>query len=190
MVGTQETNGERDEWEFGLQETLGPGHVLFHSVELGTIHLAVFLRRDLIWVCSGKNFMDTHYIFATSFRATLANRNRLTIRLEVLMDALTRFIYSCVQLPNLIRIALERAVPSARKEVSPLVLVFSAHLSSSSIATCRLTLRKWPNVSAISKKYSLRSICPKSCLSAKNTEASCRIIHRESHHHSVNLMDL
>ncbi|XP_046461958.1 inositol polyphosphate 5-phosphatase E-like [Daphnia pulex] len=52
VIGTQETNGERDEWEVGLQETLGPGHVLFHSVELGTIHLAVFLRRDLIWVCS------------------------------------------------------------------------------------------------------------------------------------------
>lgn len=56
VIGTQETNGERDEWEVGLQETLGPGHVLFHSVELGTIHLAVFLRRDLIWVCSGNRF--------------------------------------------------------------------------------------------------------------------------------------
>lgn len=55
VVGTQETNGERDEWEFGLQETLGPGHVLFHSIELGTIHLAVFIRRDLIWVCSSKS---------------------------------------------------------------------------------------------------------------------------------------
>lgn len=52
-VGTQETNGDRDEWEIGLQETLGPGHVLFHSIELGTLHLAVYLRRDLIWVCSG-----------------------------------------------------------------------------------------------------------------------------------------
>lgn len=52
-IGTQETDGNREEWEIGLQETLGPGHVLFHSVELGTLHLAVFLRRDLIWVCSG-----------------------------------------------------------------------------------------------------------------------------------------
>lgn len=48
----QETNGERTEWEIGVQETLGSGHVLFHSVELGTLHLAVFLRRDLIWVTS------------------------------------------------------------------------------------------------------------------------------------------
>ena len=67
VIGTQETNGERDEWEVGLQETLGPGHVLFHSVELGTIHLAVFLRRDLIWVCSGKThiikeFIDFYFI--------------------------------------------------------------------------------------------------------------------------------
>ncbi|XP_057373007.1 inositol polyphosphate 5-phosphatase E-like [Daphnia carinata] len=59
VIGTQETNGERDEWEVGLQETLGPGHVLFHSVELGTIHMAVFLRRDLIWVCSVPE-SDTH----------------------------------------------------------------------------------------------------------------------------------
>lgn len=48
----QETNGERTEWEIGVQETLGSGHVLFHSVDLGTLHLAVFLRRDLIWVTS------------------------------------------------------------------------------------------------------------------------------------------
>ena len=54
VIGTQETNGDREEWETSLQETLGPGHVLFDSVELGTLHLAIFLRRDLIWVCSGK----------------------------------------------------------------------------------------------------------------------------------------
>jgi len=53
VIGTQETNGDREEWEISLQETLGPGHVLFDSVELGTLHMAVFLRRDLIWECSG-----------------------------------------------------------------------------------------------------------------------------------------
>lgn len=51
-IGTQETNGDRTEWEISVQETLGSGHVLFHSVELGTLHLAIFLRRDLIWVTS------------------------------------------------------------------------------------------------------------------------------------------
>jgi len=41
------------EWELKLQETLGPYYVLFHSSTHGTLHLAVFLRRDLIWFCSG-----------------------------------------------------------------------------------------------------------------------------------------
>ena len=68
-VGTQETNGDRDEWEIGLQETLGPSHVLFHSIELGTLHLAVFLRRDLIWVCSG------------NLKAAIGHHNKLTHRL-------------------------------------------------------------------------------------------------------------
>lgn len=50
--GTQESYPERFEWEVSLQETLGPSHILFHSVSLGTLHLAIFLRRDLIWYCS------------------------------------------------------------------------------------------------------------------------------------------
>ncbi|KAF2898796.1 hypothetical protein ILUMI_07381 [Ignelater luminosus] len=50
--GTQESCSERFEWEVCLQETLGPSHVLFHSTSLGTIHLAIFVRRDLIWYCS------------------------------------------------------------------------------------------------------------------------------------------
>ena len=32
-----------------IQDTLGPSHVLFHSCGLGSLHTAVFLRRDLIW---------------------------------------------------------------------------------------------------------------------------------------------
>ncbi|KAB0796202.1 hypothetical protein PPYR_10263 [Photinus pyralis] len=50
--GTQESCSERYEWEVCLQETIGPSHVLFHSHSLGTLHLAIFLRRDLIWYCS------------------------------------------------------------------------------------------------------------------------------------------
>nr|XP_022916471.1 72 kDa inositol polyphosphate 5-phosphatase isoform X2 [Onthophagus taurus] len=50
--GTQESCSERFEWEVCLQETIGPSHVLFHSISLGTLHLAIFLRRDLIWYCS------------------------------------------------------------------------------------------------------------------------------------------
>ncbi|CAO1340761.1 unnamed protein product [Diamesa serratosioi] len=52
VIGTQESCSERFEWEVTLQETLGPSHVLLHSTSLGTLHLAVFIRRDLIWFCS------------------------------------------------------------------------------------------------------------------------------------------
>ena len=52
VIGTQETFPEKSEWEVRLQDTLGPSHVLFHSTSLGTLHLSVFLRRDLIWYCS------------------------------------------------------------------------------------------------------------------------------------------
>ncbi|XP_076167369.1 inositol-3-phosphate synthase isoform X1 [Ptiloglossa arizonensis] len=51
-IGTQESCSERSEWEAALQETLGPSHVLLFSTGLGTLHLALFLRRDLIWFCS------------------------------------------------------------------------------------------------------------------------------------------
>lgn len=51
-LGTQESCSERFEWEVLLQETIGPSHILFHSASLGTLHLAIFLRRDLIWYCS------------------------------------------------------------------------------------------------------------------------------------------
>ncbi|KAL6262255.1 hypothetical protein P5V15_007350 [Pogonomyrmex californicus] len=51
-IGTQESCSERTEWEAALQETLGPSHVLLTSTNLGTLHLALFIRRDLIWFCS------------------------------------------------------------------------------------------------------------------------------------------
>uniref|UniRef100_A0A6P7FV60 phosphoinositide 5-phosphatase n=1 Tax=Diabrotica virgifera virgifera TaxID=50390 RepID=A0A6P7FV60_DIAVI len=50
--GTQESTSERFEWEASLQETIGPSHLLLHSISLGTIHLATFIRRDLIWYVS------------------------------------------------------------------------------------------------------------------------------------------
>ena len=52
VIGSQESFPERTEWEVRLQDTLGPSHVLYHSATLGTLHLAIFLRRDLIWFCS------------------------------------------------------------------------------------------------------------------------------------------
>ncbi|GLG95275.1 72 kDa inositol polyphosphate 5-phosphatase [Gryllus bimaculatus] len=52
VVGTQESYSERFEWEVNIQETLGPSHLLLHSAVLGTLHLAIFIRRDLLWFCS------------------------------------------------------------------------------------------------------------------------------------------
>uniref|UniRef100_A0A6G1SD53 Inositol polyphosphate 5-phosphatase n=1 Tax=Aceria tosichella TaxID=561515 RepID=A0A6G1SD53_9ACAR len=55
-VGIQEAySSQQDylrEWEIELQTTLGPNHVLLHSCSLGSLHLALFIRRDLIWFCS------------------------------------------------------------------------------------------------------------------------------------------
>ena len=52
VIGSQESFPERTEWEIRLQDTLGPSHVLYHSAVLGTLHIAIFMRRDLIWFCS------------------------------------------------------------------------------------------------------------------------------------------
>lgn len=51
-IGTQENSMNKKEWEILLQETIGPSHVLFHSVSHGALHLAVFIKRDLIWFCT------------------------------------------------------------------------------------------------------------------------------------------
>ncbi|XP_074655396.1 phosphatidylinositol polyphosphate 5-phosphatase type IV-like isoform X2 [Tubulanus polymorphus] len=51
-VGSQETCTDRHEWEVRIQETLGPTHVMVHSCQHGTLHLCVFIKRDLVWYCS------------------------------------------------------------------------------------------------------------------------------------------
>ncbi|XP_053380389.1 phosphatidylinositol polyphosphate 5-phosphatase type IV-like [Mercenaria mercenaria] len=51
-IGTQENAMNKKEWEILLQETIGPSHVLFHSAAHGALHLAVFVKRDLIWFCT------------------------------------------------------------------------------------------------------------------------------------------
>lgn len=52
VVGTQENSMNKREWEIQIQTTLGPSHVLYHSATHGALHLAIFIRRDLIWFCS------------------------------------------------------------------------------------------------------------------------------------------
>lgn len=93
------------EWEIELQTTLGPNHVLLHSCCLGVLHLALFVRRDLIWFCStpeesvyNSRSMPTNMIktkgavsiafrfFGTSFMFTNchfpAHENRLKDRID------------------------------------------------------------------------------------------------------------
>lgn len=51
-IGTQESTPNRMDWELLIQQTLGPTHVMIHSVALGMLYLCVFLRRDLMWYCT------------------------------------------------------------------------------------------------------------------------------------------
>lgn len=44
----------RREWETRLQETLGPQYVLLSSAAHGVLYMSLFIRRDLIWFCSGR----------------------------------------------------------------------------------------------------------------------------------------
>lgn len=44
----------RREWETRLQETLGPHYVMLYAASHGVLYLTVFVRRDLIWFCSGQ----------------------------------------------------------------------------------------------------------------------------------------
>ena len=54
VIGTQESTPSRREWEVLIQKTLGPYYVLVQSSSIGVIYLSLFIRRDLIWFCSGK----------------------------------------------------------------------------------------------------------------------------------------
>ncbi|XP_075688615.1 phosphatidylinositol polyphosphate 5-phosphatase type IV-like [Rhinoderma darwinii] len=54
VIGVQEGCPNRREWEIKLQDTLGPHYVLYHSSGLGVLYLTIFIRRELIWFCSGK----------------------------------------------------------------------------------------------------------------------------------------
>ncbi|XP_075707303.1 uncharacterized protein LOC142741860 [Rhinoderma darwinii] len=59
VIGVQEGCPNRQEWEIKLQETLGPHYVLYHSSGLGVLYLTIFVRRELIWFCSGKIHIPT-----------------------------------------------------------------------------------------------------------------------------------
>ncbi|XP_070582202.1 phosphatidylinositol polyphosphate 5-phosphatase type IV-like [Ptychodera flava] len=52
VIGLQEATPFRNEWEVQIQAILGPTHVLLHSNMFGVLHLAIYVRRELIWFCS------------------------------------------------------------------------------------------------------------------------------------------
>lgn len=52
-IGIQECWQDNDAWELLLQTTLGNGFGLFHSLNLGSLHLCIFIRRDLLWFTTG-----------------------------------------------------------------------------------------------------------------------------------------
>ncbi|XP_065918340.1 phosphatidylinositol polyphosphate 5-phosphatase type IV-like isoform X2 [Dysidea avara] len=53
VIGTQETSSNKKEWEILIQQTIGPSHILLQSASLGSLHLVLFIHRDLLWYCSG-----------------------------------------------------------------------------------------------------------------------------------------
>ncbi|XP_031569076.1 inositol polyphosphate 5-phosphatase E-like [Actinia tenebrosa] len=55
VIGLQECTPLRKEWEIRLQETLGPSHVLMYSSSFGVLHMAVYVRREIVWFCSAVN---------------------------------------------------------------------------------------------------------------------------------------
>jgi hypothetical protein len=67
----------RIDWEILLQEVVGPTHVLFHSNHFGTLSLCIFLRRDLIWFCTGtdriSNYLNLSFFLLQNLNKILLN---------------------------------------------------------------------------------------------------------------------
>jgi len=53
VIAVQESWPDTDASEVLFQLCLGPGYCLYHSIALGTLHLCIFIRRDLIWHTTG-----------------------------------------------------------------------------------------------------------------------------------------
>lgn len=138
-IGIQEAfSSQQDylrDWEVELQTTLGPNHVLLHSCSLGTLHLSLFVRRDLIWFCStpeesvfNSRSMPTNMIktkgavciafrfFGTSFMFTNCHFPAHENRLKDRIDEYQRIINS-IDLPKNLKLLKPRYLsqdPTAR----------------------------------------------------------------------------
>ncbi|XP_046558311.1 LOW QUALITY PROTEIN: phosphatidylinositol polyphosphate 5-phosphatase type IV-like [Haliotis rubra] len=73
-VCTQENGLNKRDWEVKIQETLGPSHVMYHSASHGSLHLAIFIRRDLIWFCSAPedDFVTTRAMTMVRTKGSIA----------------------------------------------------------------------------------------------------------------------
>lgn len=64
IIAIQESWPSPDESELLFQTSLGPGFVLFHSVTFGTLHLCIFLRRELVWYTCGMCAKNLELLFS------------------------------------------------------------------------------------------------------------------------------
>ncbi|GAU92637.1 hypothetical protein RvY_04690 [Ramazzottius varieornatus] len=117
-VGVQEGVPEFRSWDVTLQKTIGLTHVLYASETVGTIHISIFLRRELIWFCTkpvisryhlrlinqknSKGFVGVFfYIFGTTvlFMTSHLTAGHSAESLDVRIEQLNR-IYKEIQLPR------------------------------------------------------------------------------------------
>jgi inositol polyphosphate 5-phosphatase INPP5E len=54
VIGVQEFDLNRKDWEIKLQEQIGPSHVKLSSYYAGSIGINLFIKRELIWFTSGE----------------------------------------------------------------------------------------------------------------------------------------
>lgn len=54
IVSIQECWPDSDALELQMQMCLCPDFALFHSVSFGTLHMSIFIRRDLLWYTTGE----------------------------------------------------------------------------------------------------------------------------------------
>lgn len=53
VIGVEEFEMPQRVWEVTLQEQIGPTHVKYSSYYHGSVGVTIFIRRELIWFCSG-----------------------------------------------------------------------------------------------------------------------------------------
>lgn len=82
-IGVQEAfSRESRDWYVALQATLGPSHVLLHSASCGVLHLALFVRRELVWFVSAPED-DSHLCRPNPPSNLIRTKGAVAISLQV-----------------------------------------------------------------------------------------------------------